>query len=162
MRIYMAGPITGLSYKGATDWREAFRNHLLFDGRGDITCLSPMRLKEHLAHVDSLEATGYDDEVLDSRAVVGRDVWDVRSADVILVNLAGAERISIGTMCELGFAAALNKMIVTIMPRAERSERPSGNGDTDSSNPHDHLFVYELSTIIVEDLDTAAVVIEAL
>lgn len=164
MKVYLAGPITGLSYDGAVDWRETFQREAEALERG-IECKSPMRLKEHLSDVTEFSGVGYDtsaDTIMDSRAVVGRDIWDVRTADVVLMNLAGAERISIGTMCELGFAAALNKLIITVMPPEERSERKPGNIPTDSPNPHDHLFVYELSSIIVPDLATALTVIDAL
>lgn len=166
MKVYLAGPITGLDYRGATDWRESFTFFMNQVREAEhIECKSPMRLKEHLSNVKEFVGTGYDDtpdKIMDSRAVVGRDVWDVRTADVVLINLTGADRVSIGTMCELGFAAALNKMIITVIPENERTERVAGNEITESPNPHDHLFVYELSSIIVHDLETAAEVIEAL
>jgi len=39
-RVYLAGPITGLTYNGATTWREDARSYLAAKG---ITAYSPMR-----------------------------------------------------------------------------------------------------------------------
>lgn len=163
MKVYLAGPISGLSYEGAVDWRE-YAEERLSDTLGPfVDPRSPMRMKEHLKHVEEFRPTGYDtEEIMDSRAVVARDIFDVRTADVILMNLAHVERVSVGTMIELGAAAALNKLVVTVMPYEERTERPAGRGVTSSPNPHDHLFVYELSGIVVPDLDAAIEVISAL
>lgn len=49
--VYLAGPITGLGFDGATDWRVEAKN--LLGARG-IPTASPMRAKDYLAEMDNL------------------------------------------------------------------------------------------------------------
>jgi len=46
MKVYLAGPITGLSYEKAVDWRRYAQIVLLEEG--DIVAVSPMRSKDYL------------------------------------------------------------------------------------------------------------------
>jgi nucleoside 2-deoxyribosyltransferase len=138
--VYLAGPITGLNYHGASEWREDVYYQL-----ADIaTILSPMRNKESLAHIESLEGhVQYGElEIMSSPSpVFARDRYDVKRADVLLINLLGATRVSIGTVFEIGYAVALGKLLVVAME--------------DSGNPHDHLFVTAAASIRVNNLDDA-------
>ncbi len=133
MRIYLAGPITGCTYSAADEWRTRFiAEHYYW------SCASPMRGKELFAPINLAEPlpSTFDDE----SAAVARDLWDIRRADVVLINLHGSERVSIGTMCELGYAHAQGKLIVV------------ARGD---DLLHDHLFVQTLASKIVDTLDDA-------
>src|SRR5260221_181803 len=53
--VYLAGPITGLDYAGATDWRNEAKLQLALEG---ITGLSPMRGKEYLSAVKEFTMDG--------------------------------------------------------------------------------------------------------
>lgn len=151
--IYLAGPITGLSYVAATDWREdpALLQHLTRHG---WTALSPMRGKDYLK--GARELAGVFDE---GRAAVERDCFDIRRSQAILVNLLGAERVSIGTVAEMGYARALDKHIVTVMDHddAEIATRGAqvGYNPPRIHNPHAHIFPIHFSSIILPDIPTA-------
>lgn len=139
MKAYLAGPITGLTHKGADEWREFVSEKLIAN---DVVPLSPLRAEKFLEEFGVLETSyiGATPMVTD-RGMVTRDLWDLSRADVILCNLLGAERVSIGTMFELAWALYLRKPTVVVM-------EPEGN-------PHEHSFVREAIDYRVETLDEA-------
>lgn len=147
--VYLAGPITGLTYGEATDWRQYALGYL---GSHGVEALSPMRGKDFiLKRIGEREVLGqtYEDTPLSTqRGIVARDRWDVARADVVLFNLLGAKNVSIGTMVEYGWADAHRKIVVTVM-------EPTGN-------PHDHAFVREMSPYRVASLAEALDIIVAI
>jgi nucleoside 2-deoxyribosyltransferase len=146
--VYLAGPITGLSYGEATDWRDLARDDL---AKAGIVGLSPMRAKHYLAHLKSLSGTGEEYANLGvlstQRSVTTRDRFDTRTADVVLMNLLGAERISIGTMIEAGWADAFRVPIVLVI---------------EPTNIHHHMMLREIAGFTVETLDEALHTIKAI
>ena len=160
--VYLAGPITGLDWEGATDWREWVERKL---GKAAI-CKSPMRLKDGLKEVTEFAPHGYDDSIVStSDAIFRRDVWDVRNCDVVLGNLAGAEIASVGTMIEYGIGWQAGKYILTVLPPEEREHpgTPREPGvERTLKNPHDHAFVEQTSSVIVPSLHEAVRIIKAL
>lgn len=108
MKIYLAGPITGGSYKQVTGWRREVFQQLLPYG---VRCFSPMRQKEHLIDMDSIPATtdGYCCAV---QEVMARDFNDCITSDLLFVNLLGTETISVGTAMELAWAYYLHIPVV--------------------------------------------------
>ena len=136
---YLAGPITGLEYDAANDWRaegSEFVERLRALG---IKTRSPMRGKEKFKINGPL--TPYFDE---GEAAVVRDLEDIRESDFILVNVLGAERVSLGTMCETGYAFALGKPVILVM---EKEGNPHGHVFTDFMA---HRHVYDLESAIIE------------
>jgi len=137
--VYLAGPITGLSYDGAEDWRGYAKRRLANHG---ILGLSPLRGKEYLRTSGPLSAEDYHDKPLSSpRGITTRDRWDCTRSDVVLVNLIGAPRVSIGTMIELGWADAARNPIVLAM-------EPAGN-------VHDHAMVTEVAGFRADSVEGA-------
>lgn len=133
--VYLAGPITGTTYGECTDWREYARKLL----ETDIACFSPMRGKTYLLNETSVKDT-YDQIVLSSqRGIFARDSFDCRRCDAILVNLTGAVRVSIGTVMEIAWANAHNKVIVLVMEK--------------EGNIHEHAMLREACPFRVETLD---------
>lgn len=143
-RVYLAGPIAGLSYDAAACmWRKKAFEEL---NRYGIAAYSPMRAKGFLAKVSGILSSTIPPHAIDgsqytsAKGIVGRDRFDVQNCDVVLVNLLNAPRVSIGTMVEFGWANAWDKPIVTVM---------------EENDPyHDHLFVHQLSTYVTPTLDT--------
>ena len=134
--VYLAGPITGLSYGGCTDWRESVKEELADVG---ITAMSPMRGKTYLLNETNI-GDSYEETLLSSqRAIVARDYFDVQRADILLVNLAGAQRVSIGTVMEIAWAYPSHKPVVLVMPKNDLF--------------HDHSFIRELCAYRVDSLD---------
>lgn len=118
--VYLAGPITGLTYGAATDWRGRAALELADLSGGRIETLSPMRHKEYLAATgkagDTPLADSYEDTILSSqRGIFYRDRFDCQRADLVLVNMLGSERVSIGTVMEIAWANANNIPIVLAM-----------------------------------------------
>jgi nucleoside 2-deoxyribosyltransferase len=135
--VYLAGPITGESYGGATDWRETVSMRLLQAG---IVGLSPMRGKQYLQDVVDI-ADSYPAHIMSTeKAIVTRDTFDVQRCDAVLVNLLGAKRVSIGTMIEVGLAYAQRKPIVVVM---------------EPDNIHQHAFVRQMAGYVLDNLDDA-------
>lgn len=128
--VYLAGPITGLSYEQCTGWRNEARAHL---ARRGIRTTSPMR-HTRVADVNKpLPATCEDYEHLTGlaveRAVMTRDRFDATNCTLLFANLLGAKRVSLGTAMEIAWADLRRIPIVVAM-------EPEGN-------PHDHTMIRE-------------------
>lgn len=148
-KVYLAGPITGLDYDGAQDWRRAAEEFL---AAWDIEGMSPMRGKKYLEAVGIIEATSYgqpDGEWALSSAsgFTSRDHGDCMKADVILANFEGATRVSIGTVLEVAWAHAYRKQLIVVM---------------DENNVHWHAMIRELAGYVVPTLAQGLDIIPAI
>jgi nucleoside 2-deoxyribosyltransferase len=149
-KVYLAGPITGLNYKGCTDWREEVKKVLAEAG---IRGISPMRGKEYLDGLGALSGTGeeYADLGVMStpRGVMTRDHWDCTRCDVVLVNLLGSDRVSIGTVMEIAWAFMGKRPVICVIE--------DGN-----ENVHSHMMIFEAIGYRVTSLDQAMHIIKAM
>jgi len=129
-KVYLAGPIAGLNYAGATEWRDIAKRELNAVG---IEAYSPMRAKQYLKGVASFSVDGDEYKTLSvlssNRGITTRDRFDCTRVDVVLAYLLGAERVSIGTLMEIAWADAARIPIVAVME--------------DKGNVHDHGMVSE-------------------
>lgn len=125
--VYLYGPITGLSYAGAQDWRTWMAEQLRPHG---IEAITPLRFKDYLAKLDTLSGHGreYADlGVLSTPpAVLARDKFDVLRVDMLAGNFLDADRVSIGSMFEQAWAHQHHKPIAAAVG-------PDGHA-------HDHMF----------------------
>lgn len=157
-RIYLAGPIAGLSYALARHgWREDFYEKWAAGAHSLVADLySPMRGKDFLFGVKNIgHSPGqYDEHPMGTDAgIVTRDMNDVRLCDLMVVHLLGAKEVSRGTMVEYGWASAFGKPIITII---EKDGKVLSEGfGYERVNPHWYCMVRQLSGYIVHDLDTA-------
>lgn len=143
--VYLAGPISGLTYQQATGWRDAVTAELIQD---NIKCLSPLRSGVHLRDHDGLLtdceiAPGLEPAVKamsTKRGVVARDLFDVTKCNILLVYLLGATSISIGTCVEIGWAHANHIPIIVVMEKY---------------NIHNHAFITETASFVVNTLNDA-------
>lgn len=144
--VYLCGPVTGLSYEDARFWRkEAIA--LLSD---DVEVIDPLRDRNYLMDEQEINSS-YDDNLLSTPSMIMTQSYlDVQRADALLVNLDGAERISIGTMFELAWGWQMRKPCVVILD--------------DGENLHDHPMVTQASNFgaRVDDLDEAVHVLTTL
>jgi nucleoside 2-deoxyribosyltransferase len=143
-RVYLAGPIKGLSYDSCVSWREYAIKVLSYSG---IIGVSPMRGKELLRGTEKI-IDGLDHVLCTPAGLVTRDRFDVKSCDLMLVNFLGAKEISIGTSAEFGWADAYGKPIVTVIER--------------EGNVHDHPFIQRLTGFRVETLDEGLSVVKSI
>jgi hypothetical protein len=142
--VYLAGPITGLSYGGAVDWREEAITRLKdIDVRG----LSPMRGKTYLLKETNI-GDSYGETLLSSQAsITMRDRFDCMRSNMIIFNFLGAERVSIGSCIELGWADAFRVPAILLIEK--------------DKNVHDHSMVRQICGWRVDNLDDAIAIVGA-
>ena len=141
MKIYLAGPITGCMYEDATDWRTWFSDTLAQVVSPDAAyCASPMRGKHYLRDTGPIAVMGHPSPLSTNRAIMTRDHWDCMTADIIVANLLGTEKVSIGTVMEIGWAHAYRKPLVLVI---------------EAGNLHQHPMVLEAAGFTVTTLEEA-------
>ncbi len=140
--VYLAGPVTGCSYKECTDWRQYAMARLAESG---ITGLNPMRCKEALAKEIKI-ADSYDNYLSCPRGIMTRDYWDCTRCDVVLVNLLHARSVSIGSVMEIAWAFNHRIPIVLVM---------------ENENIHEHSMINEAAGFRAGCLDEAIAIIKA-
>lgn len=142
--VYLAGPITGCTYGGCTDWRNDFAKAM----PDCIESFSPMRFKKHLENAGPI-ADNYPEHVLCSqRGIMSRDYFDCTRADIVVVNLLGATRVSIGTVMEMAWAYGNQIPTVVIMEK--------------EGNLHEHSMLREAMNFRVESIEEAIEVVQAI
>ena len=136
-KVYLAGPIRGLTYKECTSWRDYAIKELAKYG---IIGVSPLRCKENLDNGEIILEQQKGMPLTSERGVITRDRWDVvQNCDIFLANLLGAKEVSIGTMIEYAWADIARKPIITVI-------EPQGN-------VHDHLMIREMTGFRVGRLE---------
>ena len=134
--LFLAGPLTGISYGDALDWRKYVESKL----PSDVIAFSALRGKEHLAKKAVLKDS-YPEHLLSTpQGTITRDRYDVSRCDALFVNFLKAERVSIGTIMEMAWADARRIPIILAMEKG---------------NIHDHAFVRQVAAFIAGDLDEA-------
>ena len=148
--VYLAGPITGLTYDEGQDWREIARKELADVG---IEAYSPLRAKKHLRALGVLDNAGRPDSAYlglnplsEPQGITTRDRFDCMGRDMVLANFLGATTVSIGTCIELGWADAARRPIVAVM---------------EEDNIHRHAMVNTVAGFIVPTLEDALTVCKA-
>lgn len=135
-RVYLAGPVTGLSYHEANEWRLKVQRVLL----PEIEAVNPLRGKEYLDDQTGPIAPSPLDGFCTDPAIVTRDYNDVRRSEVLLANLSAAVPVSVGTICEMAWAWEWRKLVVVV-------------GGNDS--PYDNPFIRHFITYAAMDMPDA-------
>ena len=147
--IYLAGPITGLTYDQARfGWRGEFADLMNRMGFHHIHCRSPMRGKEILRDFGKLTAgEDYpDDPMTRGSGIVCRDRNDVKTSDaVVACFLESNGVVSRGTFIEYGWADAFRVPLIVV-------------GDSEDPNIK-YLMVERIAGYIVPTLEDAAMVV---
>lgn len=133
--VYLAGPITGLTFDGASDWREQFAKRMNSDR---VECLSPLRGKEFLRGAGVLHSGTYNGSLTTGKAITRRDFFDCTRSSVVFINLKDAKRVSIGTVMEIAWA--FQKQIPTVVVM-------------EPGNIHNHVMINESITYAVETIE---------
>ena len=128
LKIYFAGPISGKSGDDVFGYYRSIEKEFA----GLATILSPMTGKAELRFEKSYDPKGYDSPVATDHAIVERDLWMVRQADIVFVNLFLTEWVSIGSVSELAWAHLLGKHTVIALEK---------------DNIHEHAFVVQMADI---------------
>lgn len=82
-KVYLAGPISGLTLDGAQEWREYFRTHV----HPSIECYSPLRGKEYLQTHGVLEGSYEEFPLSSERGITERDRFDATSCEMMSPSL---------------------------------------------------------------------------
>ena len=135
--LYLAGPITGISYGDSIDWRKYVADRM----PPQIKVLSPMRGKNILKNEKNVKSSYEDNPLSSGKGITCRDRFDVKRADAILVNFLDAKKVSIGSVLEFGWGDNGIKPIILVIEK--------------EGNPHDHPMLREIAGFIVDDLDKA-------
>lgn len=138
MRIYLARPITGLDFSQVFWYYQATTAKLREYG---YEVVHPFCGKGYLQHETTFKAEGYQQPLSCNNAILARDRWMCRYADVIYANLCGSQKVSIGTCMEIAFGIEHCKHIVVSM---------------EQGNIHRHSFVLAGASVIY-DTDEEAV-----
>lgn len=144
-KVYLAGPISGLTYDGAQDWREHVGNKLNTADTG-IIGYSPLRAKQYLREYGVIEQSYEATPLSTDKGITARDRNDVKTSDVVLFNFLGASRISIGTCIELGWADAYRIPMVLVIEK--------------ENNPHDHPIARDVCGFRTGSLDEAVQIVK--
>lgn len=141
-KLYMAGPISGLTKGQSDEWRDQFERMVPV-----AHCIRPM-FAEKFAK-DRVLGTCHPRELMASaKAVAHKDEFYVRQSDAVVANFNGSgTRPSFGTVIECAWAILLNKPLIII------SER---------DNIHRHPMICEKAGWVVDNLEDAAQVINGL
>lgn len=146
--VYLAGPISGLTFKGCIAWRQYAARRLAKNG---IKALTPLRGKEYLSKFGILSSHGreYTGEgvLATARGVMTRDRFDATRCDVLFVNLLQAKTVSIGTMMEIAWADLKRTPIVCVMEA--------------TGNVHEHMMLEQAIGFRLETLDEALSIVES-
>lgn len=125
-KVYLAGPIAGLTFDGAQEWRDIVQTEF---ARSGIDGYSPLRNKGYLRSEGIISNVGYQQPMSSDRGIMTRDHWDCKTSDLIFAYLLGAKSVSQGTNMEMAWAYAYRKPLVVIME--------------EHGNVHDHPMVRE-------------------
>lgn len=144
MKVYLAGPVTGLTYKDAKGWR----NTIAHDLPDAIKTVSPMRGMDTLKAVGVLDSSYEHHPLTSARGINTRCHWDVKTCDVVFVNFLGATKPSLGTTMEVAWAHAYGTPVIMVIE--------------EEGNPHDHAMVRECATYRVSTLEEGLEILKAL
>jgi len=111
-QIYLAGPISGLTYEqAALGWRQEIISMLPDHWR----CFSPMRGKAFLDGKGPLQGAYTDSPLASIQGILGRDRNDVRECDLMIACFLEADgNMSLGTAMEFGWADVWRKPVIMI------------------------------------------------
>ncbi len=134
--LFLAGPLTGISYKDALDWRKYVESKL----PADVIAFSALRGKGYVT-AERVLKDAYPKHLLSTpQGTITRDRYDVSRCNALFVNFLNAEKVSIGTIMEMAWADARRIPIILAM---------------EAGNIHDHAFVRQVAAFITGDLDEA-------
>ena len=143
--VYLAGPVGGETYDHARNgWRKEFADML----SDEIDVFSPLRGIN--GYEDDQVFTNENQKSISGNWWVLRDLNDVKMCDVVVVNFLGAKKVSVGSIAEIFYGAALGTHFIVI------------DDWEDGTSPHIHPFIEKLAYKIVPDLESAKRTVEKL
>lgn len=144
-KVYLAGPITGCTFDGCTEWRDVAKKVLADAG---IQAFSPMRAKHYLKEHGVLTGSYPDAGLFSSQKnIMTRDFYDCTTADVVLAYLLGAPKPSVGTVMEMAWTYDRHIPLVVV---------------AEDGNCHEHPMVNEAIGFRAKTLDEGLMIVKAI
>lgn len=149
LRIYIAGPITGMSKGDVISYWDNQKKKFTAIG---YEVFSPMTGKDYFrtdSPSEKFKPAGENSHspISSDHAIASRDMWMVGKVDVVYCNLYKSERVSIGCVTEIAWAKSFGKHVVIAM---------------EDKNVHDHAFIRENATIVFSTPEEAESYLELL
>ena len=120
--VYLVGPIGGLSYEDATQWRVEARE-VLEARHWDV--FDPMTGHESLKGEKDIGVGLGNAKFVENGCIFHSDLFRINEADILLVNLLKlSPKQSVGTFFEYGYGYANKKMIITVTTDSYISKHP--------------------------------------
>lgn len=135
MKIYLAHPVSGLSWDVVAGYFEKTTKELYEILGNQAQIMSPLIGKEHLRCETKFRAHSYQNPLSTNHHIHQRDCWMVKRADLIYLNLTLAtEWVSVGSVMEL--QCAYDHGVYSVVSMGE-------------DNIHQHSFVLEAASLIL-------------
>jgi hypothetical protein len=124
--VYLAGPIGGLTWDEATGWRNQAESLLIpFETRSPLRDMDGMSLKDHCFVTDGERESNKENYVeFPFYKLFQRDYMDVHTCDAMLINMIGAKRQSVGTICEIAWGYRRGMPMFVAMEPGNLNENP--------------------------------------
>lgn len=150
MLIYLAGPMTGLTYDEATAWRRETERRI-----PEAKFLDPVRFDTPSGNGFEHKEPAYDG----MKSIIRRNYNDVAKCDLVFANFGAAvhKNISVGTVAEICWAYSLRIPSIMVVPGYTQegsmdalramSKRPTTH--------YNHPYLKELADYVCGDFDEA-------
>lgn len=151
--VYLAGPISGLSYNESTSWRDSVTEALR---QSSIKAISPLRAKVYLRELGPIKDAYEQDDLAGQayvnmsteRGITSRDRFDCMNCGVLFVNLLGTSKVSIGTCMEIAWADAKRIPIVLVIDQKD--------------NLHDHAMIRDCISFRASNIKDGVDIVKAI
>lgn len=132
-KVYLAGPISGLTFDESDRWRHELTRML----PSFIKTIWPMAGEDVAFGLGRLSDEQPATLLSNGKALLIKDEFYVREADMVVANFIGAPKISIGTQWECAWSFILRKPLCVII---------------DHNNINQHCFLREGAGWVVDNL----------
>lgn len=158
MRVYLAGPITGLTYSVANSWRQ----RVVDASPPSIEFLNPLRFDR-----DDREDFTHRSAAFDGlKNIVRRNFHDVQRSQVILACFenCAVTNISVGSVYELAWGYALRIPTIAVIPNLtdERTMEEARDMAQRPSTNYNHPYLKEAVDYLTDNLDEAIKILRIL
>lgn len=111
MRVYLAGPMHGLTVSKANSWRMDAEIAFIDSG---IISYNPVSGHEPYTNSKQEFDADFASRGLSAEEIFRRDIFMIQNSDVILANIKDLHMPFSGTVWELGYAYGLEKLLVVV------------------------------------------------
>jgi nucleoside 2-deoxyribosyltransferase len=136
MYVYLVRPIAGCVFDEVVTYYEETAD--ILSDVGYEVLYAMMGKCQFRGQEGLFKNKGYTHPVSTDRAIIGRDRWMTKKADIIFANLMNAKTVSIGSVMELAWAFDHGKHVVLAM---------------EENNIHRHAFITQCADIVFSNYE---------